>query len=114
MKSKHPKIVKLFNQNYKTFALRNDLARKIYHLEAEVTFPITQEQKQQAEVIARLHNEGIKYADKKCQCLFRGEIQYTPKLRQMVATIRLWKFVIRKKNGKRISSRLIARTWRKA
>ena len=104
VKSKHPQVVHKFNTSYKNFVVRHNLAQKIYRLEAEVTFPITPEQQQQAETIARLRNEGIKHADKKCRRLFRGETAFTPQLRQLVATLRLWKFIVRKKNGKKISS----------
>ena len=70
IKSGHPKIAKLFNKKYKEFVIKNNLHQAIYQLEADVCFPITDEQRDRAEKIAKLRSEGIQYADKKCRRLF--------------------------------------------
>ena len=70
VKSKHPRIAHWFDHMYKHFAIKHGLAHKIYQLEAEVEFPITQEQKLKAEEIAKLRSDGIQYADKQCRRLF--------------------------------------------
>ena len=67
VKSKHPKIANRFNDSYKDFAIRNQLPPKIYQLEADVQFPITEEQQMRAEKIAQLQAEGIQYANKRCR-----------------------------------------------
>ena len=65
MKSKHPRIAHRLNHMYnKHFGIKHGLAHKIFQLEAEVEFPITQEQKLKAEEIAKLRSDGIQYADK--------------------------------------------------
>ena len=55
-----------------------------------------------------------KYASKKCRRLFRGEIPYTPDLRKLIAKVRVWKLVVRKKQGRKVGSRLLRRTLKKA
>ena len=70
VKSKNPRIAHQFNHMYKHFAIKHGLAHQIFQLEAEVEFPITQEQKLRAEEIAKLRSDGIQYADKRCRRLF--------------------------------------------
>ena len=96
-KSGHPKIAKHFNKKYEEFMIKNNLHQAIYRLEADVCFPITDEQRDRVEKIAKLRAEGIQYADKKCRWLFRAEIPYTPDLRKLIAKVRAWKLVVRKK-----------------
>ena len=74
VKSTHPKIVNRFNTAYKKYVIRNQLAHKVYQLEGKVTFPIQHIHQVEAKEIAKLRQEGIQYADKRCRRLFRGAI----------------------------------------
>ena len=114
VKSNHPKIVHRFNLHFKRFVINNRLAHRIFQLEKEVTFPIQEHHRRAAEEIASLRADGIQYADKKCRRLFRGQIEFTPQLKERVASVRAWKLIRRKLEGRKVSSRLIVRMLKRA
>ena len=78
-------------------------------MEQELTYPIQPRHEREAEDVARLRTEGIQFADKRCRRLFRGEVAYTPVLQKLISLVRVWKYVRRKKEGKKVSSSLLAR-----
>ena len=43
-----------------------------------------------------------------------GQVAYTPELKTLISAVRFWKYVCNKKEGRRVSSRLLARTMKKA
>ena len=59
VQSRNPNIVKTFNKKYKEFAIKHRLAQRIFQLEREVTFPISNEQIELAETIVQQRYEGI-------------------------------------------------------
>ena len=61
---------------------------------------------------ATTRNQSILYADKRCRRLFRGEVAFTPELKARVASVRAWKLIVRKKEGWKVSSRLIVRLFK--
>ena len=96
------------------FIIQNKLSHQIFRLERDVTYPIQPHHQHEAEDIARLRSEGIQYADRRCRRLFRGEVAYTPVLKQLVSTVRAWMYIRRKKDGKKVSSRLLAQLLKRA
>ena len=77
-------------------------------------FPITSIQEQQAESLVQLRYEGIRYADKRCRRIFRCQIAFTPKYKELLEAVRFWKLVLCKKQGRKVSTKLLGRIAKKA
>ena len=114
VKTSDPRIVQRFNHHYKKFAIKHNLSQRIFNLENKVTCPITETHRLEAEAIASLREQGIQYADKRCRRLFQGLIPFSPEVNDLMLRARFWKLALDKKLGRKISSRLLVRTMRKA
>ena len=114
VKTSDPSIVQQFNHHYKKFAIKHNLSQRIFNLENKVTCPITETHRLEAEAIASLREQGIQYADKRCRCLFQGLVPFSPEVNNLMLQVRFWKLALDKKLGRKISSRLLVRTMRKA
>ena len=77
-------------------------------------YPITSIQEQQAESLVQLSHEGIQYADKRCRQLFRSQIAFTPKYKELIEAVHFWKLVLCKKQGRKVSTKLMGRITKKA
>ena len=90
------------------------MAKRIFCLEQSVTCPISDQHQREAEALAHLRQQGIQYADKRCRRLFRGLVPFSPEVHKLMLTTRFWKLVLDKRQGRKISSRLIIRVMKKA
>ena len=114
VKTSDPRIVQRFNHHYKKFAIKHNLSQRIFNLENKVTCLIPETHRLEAEAIASLREQGIQYADKQCRRLFQGLVPFSPEVNNLMLQVRFWKLALDKKLGRKISSRLLVRTMRKA
>lgn len=104
---KDPRTVKRFNQHLLQFIEKHKLEQKIFHLEASIHFPPTQEEKEQANQLMALRFTGIKQADRKCRRLHTGEIPYSKEFSQLAAERTFWAYLLDIKRGKKKRQRLL-------
>ena len=91
VKTADPRIVNKFNATYKEHILKHKISQKIFELEREVSYPITDQHRLQLKKLATLRLQGIQHADKSCRRLFTGNVEYTPELRLLISAVRFWK-----------------------
>ena len=87
---------------------------KAVALESTVNYPPTQEQIKEYEKLDKLRLEGICAAERQCRKYKMGNVPWSPMMGGVWNQIYAWDMVIRKKKGRRVSSRFLKRLLRKA
>jgi hypothetical protein len=82
---------------------------KSHNLYKDTDGPLTQEQQAQFESIDRVKTEGMIYAEKKCQSLCMGEVDFNPDVNIAKGRRYVGQMIIRKRRGKHVSSKMIRR-----
>jgi hypothetical protein len=104
-----PRVVHRFNTLLKEFIIKTGLARRIFHLEQEITFPPSPSQVEEAERIATLRLQGIQLADKGCRKIHMGKHASSPAFKQAQMKVAFWNLALRKKSGTKVNSRILSR-----
>ncbi len=68
-----------------------------------------QEQQAQFESIDRMKTEGMIHAEKKCQSLCMGEVDFSPDVNIAKGQRYIWQMIVHKWRGKHVSSKKIHR-----
>jgi hypothetical protein len=89
------------------FCLKNRLSQRIFQLEARVVYPLPIELQAEAEGIAKLRYEGIRYADKRCWKLRFGGAAFKPEFVELEANLKTHDLLLAKRQQRRINSALI-------
>ena len=114
LKSTDIKTVDKFNMLMKDQLEKKNALRRMEVLDKSCWSNMTSEQEVEFEKIDKAFVEAFRYANKRCKKLKKGEVAYAPEEIQLEGRkIRLWTFCIRKRCGRRISTRLITRLARK-
>lgn len=100
VKSKDPRTRDKFNQAYKQFIIKHKLAKKIFDMEAQVTYPITTEHILKCNKIAELRRQGIQFADHQCRKLRFGGAANTPEFKRLHAASQVFSRLCQWKMGK--------------
>lgn len=110
-----PKIMKKFNTLFKTQMEHEGTEAKFDKLMWKVqndTINVSQIEIE-ANRIDNSCTNSILYAEKRCRKLKMGQVQWSPELANAGRMISLWNLVLRKKNGRNISSTFIKRMAKK-
>ena len=109
-KDDNPDCVRKFNAAYEEYIRKHNLHLTAFELQEELM------QSTPTPSIIRRYNalrqeriKAILYADKKCRKLKMGEVPWSRTLQKAMDTIALWKAVISRKRGTRVSTRFISR-----
>ena len=108
--STNPVVVDRFNRDYEYQLSRNHVHEQMLELYNSFDVPMTQAQIDKYEKLDRICVSAFQYANKRCRKLRMGAIPSSEETTIAGLTIRLWTYVIRKKTGCKVSSRLIQRT----
>jgi hypothetical protein len=82
---------------------------KSHNLYKDTDGPLTQEQQAQFKSIDRVKTEGMIHAEKKCQSLCMGEVDFSPDVNIPKGQRYIWQMIAHKWRGKHVSSKKIHR-----
>ena len=74
-----------------------------------MVYPLPEPLKPLVDEIDRLNEEAIQYADKRCRSLKMGNVPYSPNYTVLTSKLAFWKSLQDKKEGAKISSRVLVR-----
>lgn len=75
---------------------------------------LSEDLKQEYVALDQLRFKGIAEAERKCRKLQMGQVGFSPTIQQSMRQIRGWSLLVEKKKGFKTSSRLLARSLKKA
>ena len=84
-----------------------------YNLQQSCTYPLEPLLQAEYEILELLRREGVTMADRKCRKLPTGEVEWSPTVQMARERIELWGLILKKKEGKKVSSSLIQRSLHK-
>ena len=80
---------------------------RAYHLQQSCTYPLDPSLQAEYEILELLCHEGVTMADCKCHKLPTGEVAWSPTIQKAHELVELWGLILKKKEGKKVSSSLI-------
>ena len=107
--SNNPIITEKFNRLFELQLQRHHLHERIDELYSTFTVPLTPQYIATYEKLDRIQVSAFAYANKRCRKLRCGDVPSSDILTYFGSLIRLWTYVIRKKRGCKVSSKMIAR-----
>ena len=104
-----PRAKKCYQQRKISHFQRHKVLEKLHRVYGTSTSSLSAAQKVEMEKIDKVRVEGMKYAEKKCRKLAMGEVDFSPELGKARQRKLLWKKIVRKKRGYKVSSSYIKR-----
>ena len=104
-----PRAVSKFCAKYKALIKEAGLPDKVSQLIANISGELTPSQQLAFESIDKIRTACALKAEKKCRKFKMGGVEYSPKMQFQRDRISLWKAVISKKRGNKVSTRLLTR-----
>ena len=114
LKCNDPRCVANYNRRYEQFIQQHNLLQKAQELEAISTFPPSNEYIKIYEEMDQLRRIGTHHAEKKCRKLRMGQVDFSPTIQRCMRAINTWALLIKKAKGGKVSSRMLARSLKKA
>ena len=110
------KVVQKYLTLYRRLIAQHNIASRQFSLEASLTWgiPLTIAQATEADAIDALKTKCMLKAEKKCRSLKMGGVDFSEATEQPRRCIRFWELAIKRRQGKRVSSRHWARRKKKA
>jgi len=109
-----PRLIDNFTYLYKKYALRSDLKNRVKIFEESYHTMTLDEVKDEYERIDELRCQITAKGELKCRKLRKGNMAFSPTLNNARLVIKAWSLRMQRANGHKVSSRLIARTLKKA
>ena len=109
LKCEDPRSVKKFCSAYQHLLASNNLIQAASTLHCTSYGPLTMSQQIEYERIDKLRVKYILQAEKKCRKFKMGGIEFSPKVQHQRNRIHLWKNVLSKKKGGKLSTSLLTR-----
>ena len=107
--STNPLVTEKFNRLFENQLQRHHLHERMDDLYRSFTVPMIKEYIETYEKLDRIQVSAFEYANKRCRKLCCGDVPSSDVLNHFGSLIRLWTYVIRKKKGCKVSSKIIAR-----
>ena len=115
LQHRNPRTVKRYLQAWRDISNGASLPGRVQTLYNEVTTSgWSDSTMQQYEQIDQERIQGMLEAEKKCRKLSMGNVPWTPDLTVARARVQFWTLLQTRKKGRKVSSRLLARTRQKA
>ena len=110
LKTIDPDCVKRFLEYYEQFIIDNNLHLAAFELQEELLqSPMTPQMLRRYNHLQDMRHKGLKAAERQCRKLKMGGIPWSRTLQLAMDTICLWKAVLSRKQGTRVSTRFITR-----
>ena len=104
-----PKAKNRYEQKFLEQAKDHKILPKLHAVYKRANGPLSPEQKEEMERIDHVRKELMIAAEKRCRKLCMGEIDFSPEVSIAGKRYGLWKLIVKKKQGRRVSSSLIKR-----
>ena len=109
----NPMIVENYVKKYEKLALQHKLPKWISQLPGAAKAPFSPAMIQEYEAINNLRCHITAEAKRRCRKLHMGQVDFSPELQQANRKM-CYKLLLKRSQGSRVSSRLLARTLKKA
>jgi hypothetical protein len=104
-----PGAVFAYNNHLLTHIHWHNVLPRLHHLYATRDGKFNLQQQQQLEALDRIRVEGMLFAEKRCRKLAMGNVDFSPEVDMARKRRWLWQQVVKRREGKNISSSLITR-----
>lgn len=104
-----PTVVSRYTKHLTSHLRRHKMLAKLHHLYSTRDGDFSDEQQHQLETLDTVRAEGMLYAEKRCRKLSMGFVDFSPQVDMARKRRWLWKQVVKKREGKHVSSSLIKR-----
>jgi len=111
---KDARIVTNYLQVFEKEAIKVDLLPKVLNLQSKATYPLSQSLQQEYEALDNLRCQITEHAEQKCRKLRKGQVAFSPELQQASSLIKAYNLCLKRSQGRKVSSRLMSRTLKKA
>jgi hypothetical protein len=109
-----PRVVYNYVRRYEVLAQQHQLLPKIEDFMCRAQYPLSLSLQEELETLDNLRVMITAEAEKKCRKLRKGQVAFSPELQQASRTIKAYSLIQKKLLGKKVSSRLIRRSLKKA
>ena len=113
LKCEDPRSVKTFCSTYINLLKKSNAISSAESLYASISGPLTTHQQREYERIDSLRVQFMLQAERSCRKFKVGGVEFSPKLQAQRDRITLWKNVLSKKNGSKVSLSLLTRLEKK-
>ncbi len=109
-----PQIVQRYIEIYETLAKSHNLQERVRLLEEKARYPLSPALATEYKKLDNIRCTITCQAEKQCRKLRKGQVDFSPELQQASRQIAAWSLMRKKALGKKVSSRLISRSLKKA
>jgi hypothetical protein len=109
-----PRSMDNFVNRYKKMIEQGDLLQKAKLLEQEGKYPLEPSLQEMYEMLDTLWYEAVEQVERKCRKLRMGQVAFSPNIQLYMQQITAWSLLEKRAKGKKVSSRYLARSLKKA
>ena len=114
LKTQDPRCKDRYNNLYRDFCAKHKLVQRADSLLLQLeNMPMTPAQISEFEHIDHLRVVGMQMAERQCRKIKAGQVSWTPDYSLCLAHIRAWKLLLRKRSARKVSARLLRRSFQK-
>jgi hypothetical protein len=99
-----------FNHRLHKLYLKYNMLQRVIDLEKDAQYPHSPAVSARYEELDTLRCRCVAEAERKCRKLKVGQVAFSPELQQARRVITVWRLLVKRRQGKRISSRLLDRS----
>jgi hypothetical protein len=114
LQCKDPRSVANYNRRYEQYIKQHNLLQRARDLEANSTQPLSDEAIIEFEELDKIRCTAVKIAVRKCRKLRMGQVDFSPTIQLFMRKINAWQLLYKRAQGKKVSSRLLSRSIKKA
>lgn len=114
LQCKDPRTVANYICKYEEIIKKHQLISRALALEEQSKQHFNLDLQKEYEEIDLIRYNAMAEAERKCRKLRMGNVDFSPTIQLAMRQIRAWSLLIKKKKGLKVSSRLLARTLKKA
>jgi hypothetical protein len=109
LQNKLPDCAAKYRKNLRKYCRKHRIVQRLQDIYQEQSVPLSLELQQKLETLDKQCTEGMRYAERTCRKLRMGELDFSPALNIAKERVLLWRLIIKKKLGGRVSSMMLRR-----
>jgi hypothetical protein len=114
LQNKDPRIVENYIHHYLKLARKQNLLPRVQKLDSTASYPASSATKMEYKKLDEIWCEITRYAEKKCRKLRMDQVAFSLELQQVNRSLKAVTLLKKKKEGEKVSSRLLSRSVQKA
>jgi hypothetical protein len=107
---KDPRLIDNYIKLYHQFATPLQLFQRVSDLDAKTKQMTKSHVIEAYEEFDAIRYQATAFAESKCRKLRTGQVAFSPELSEARSVIKVWSLLVSKAKGRKISSRMLART----